>query len=383
MTTPICSLRRLRRRRRARLVITTAATFTLAVVGKQLLKSETAPSTSSTSSTGRLDRKSRFLSVALPDGKCKVTWPELSEAAIEQTFAASFPGSGARMTRQLVEAITGIVAGSDRTYAKGEQRKITIKTHYPHRAGKELDLYGAESDGIDRGLLLLRNPRDAFQSFHNFKFEKENGLPNHSRRAPVEEWLKWRTDNVFDRQLLYWEEFVIFWMDKLSADKRLIVAYEDLVDPATGPQAALKLRDFLDEVDGVESIERGAVACLWEKLVNYKETGTAEIAANGNVGGKREGPEGYSKAYTRRQLNEFMAVMEKLMRTYASDETLVRILQRYLNDLRNTQPEIEVEVQTEVAADAQNGQAITDNDQATPNIQNMEMDTSGTTVAMT
>ena len=343
------------------------------------MKSETAPSTSSASS--KLDGKYRFMSVALPEGKCRVTWPELSEAEIEQTFAASFPGSGARMTRQLVEAITGIVAGSDRTYAKGEQRKITIKTHYPHRAGKELDLSGAESDGIDRGLLLLRNPRDAFQSFHNFKFEKENGLPNHSQRAPVEEWLKWRTDRVFDRQLLYWEEFVIFWMDKLSADKRLIVAYEDLVDPATGPQVALKLRDFLDEVDGVESIERSAVACLWQKLVNYKEDGTAEIAANGDVGGKREGPEGYSKAYTRRQLNEFMAVMEKLMRTYASDETLVRILQRYLNDLRNTQPEIEVEVQSEAPADAQNGQAITDNDQATPNISNMGIDASDT-VAM-
>ena len=324
------------------------------------------------------------MSVALPEGKCRVTWPELSEAQIEQTFAASFPGSGARMTRQLVEAITGIVAGSDRTYAKGEQRKITIKTHYPHRAGKELDLSGAKSDGIDRGLLLLRNPRDAFQSFHNFKFEKENGLPNHSQRAPVEEWLKWRTDRVFDRQLLYWEEFVIFWMDTLSAEKRLIVAYEDLVDPATGPQVALKLRDFLDEVDGVESIERSAVACLWQKLVNYKDrtTGTAEIATNGDVGGKREGPEGYSKTYTRRQLNEFMAVMEKLMRTYASDETLVSILQRYLNDLRNTQPEVEVVPQTEVAADAQNGQAITDNAdyvQATPsNIENMEMDTSDT-----
>ena len=35
--------------------------------------------------------------------------------------------------------------------------------------------------------------------------------------------------------------------------------------------------------------------------------------------------------------------MEKMMRTYASDEALVRILQRYLNDLRNTQPEIETD----------------------------------------
>lgn len=291
-----------------------------------------------------------------------MTWPELSEAKIEQTFAASFPGSGARMTRQLVEAITGIVAGSDRTYGEGGQRKITIKTHYPHRAGKELDLPGAgESDAIDRGLVLLRNPRDAFQSFHNFKFERENGLPNHSRRAPVEDWLKWRTDRVFDRQLLYWEKFVIFWMDKLSADKRLIVSFEDLVDSSTGPQIALKLRDFLDEVDGVESIERSAVACLWRKLVNYKDDRTAEIATDGDVGGKREGPSGPSKTYTRRQLNEFMAVMERLMKTYASDEDLVRILQRYLIDLRDTPPEIEMEPSKAevppIPSAAQNGQA--------------------------
>jgi len=323
-----------RRRRRARLVVSTAVALTLAVVGKQLLSFRSATSPS--------EGKYRFMSVSLPDGGCKVTWPELSEAPIEQTFAASFPGSGARMTRQLVEAITGIVAGSDRTYAGGEQRKVTIKTHYPHRAGMELSLSGAESDGIDRGLLLLRNPRDAFQSFHNFKWERENGLPNHSRRAPVEEWLKWRTDNAFDKQLLYWEEFLVFWMDKLESDKRLILAYEDLVDTVTGPEAALRLRDFLDEVDGVESIQRSAVACLWRKLVNYKEDKTAEIATNGDVGGLRDGPEdSSSKPYTRRQLNELMAVMEKIMRTYASDEALVRILQRYLNDLRNTQPEIE------------------------------------------
>ena len=109
-------------------------------------------------------------------------------------------------------------------------------------------------------------------------------------------------------------------------------------------RTALRLRDFLDEVDGVESIQRSAVACLWRKLVNYKEDKTAEIAANGDVGGLHDGPEdSSSKPYTRRQLNECMAVMEKMMRTYASDEALVRILQRYLNDLRNTQPEIETD----------------------------------------
>ena len=56
-------------------------------------------------------------------------------------------------------------------------------------------------------------------------------------------------------------------------------------------RTALRLRDFLDEVDGVESIQRSAVACLWRKLVNYKEDKTAEIAANGDVGGLRDGPE--------------------------------------------------------------------------------------------
>ena len=92
----------------------------------------------------------------------------------------------------------------------------------------------------------------------------------------------------------------------------------------------------------MESIQRSAVACLWRKLVNYKEDKTAEIATNGDVGGLRDGPEdSSSKPYTQRQLNALMAVMEKMMRTYASDEALVRILQRYLNDLRNTQPEIE------------------------------------------
>ena len=177
----------------------------MALVGQQLL--------SSTTSKIEVERSfnsmdfERLVSIALPNGGCEFTWPELSKAQIEQTFAASFPGSGARLTRNLIEGITGIVSASDKNFQKYNKREVAIKTHYPHRAGRDID--GAQD--VSRGLLLLRNPKFAIPSFHNFKFEIQNDLPNHSMRAPVNDWLKWRTDGQFDRQLSHWEDFVVYW----------------------------------------------------------------------------------------------------------------------------------------------------------------------------
>lgn len=113
---------------------------------------------------------SRRLSVALPNGGCKITsGQKLAAHKIPPTYQASFPGSGARMTWHLVMALTGISINDDFNHMKrGYEKVVAVKTHYPLSHGKLL-----KEDPTFRGaMLLLRNPISAIPSFFNFKYGK-------------------------------------------------------------------------------------------------------------------------------------------------------------------------------------------------------------------
>lgn len=109
----------------------------------------------------------RHLSTALPNGRCKVTPQKFAEKDISPTYQASFPGSGARMTWNLVIALTGIAINDDHDHAGvGYDRVVAVKTHYPLDYGRYV-----EDDPKFRGaILLLRNPMTAVPSFFNFKY---------------------------------------------------------------------------------------------------------------------------------------------------------------------------------------------------------------------
>jgi len=124
-----------------------------------------------------------------------------ADTHITPTFAASFPGSGARMTWNLITALTGQVTAEDWQISQPADiyRVAAIKTHHPHPHGREyptIEDVGTEKDWgareIHRGMILLRNPLDAIPSFHNYLYEVEQQLDGHSTRAPVEAWIKWR-----------------------------------------------------------------------------------------------------------------------------------------------------------------------------------------------
>ena len=77
----------------------------------------------------------RRLSIALPDGGCEITWPIKPKGRIQTAYAASYPGCGARMTWNLVEALTGLWTGDDWDNNHRGKDVVTVKTHYPHHAG--------------------------------------------------------------------------------------------------------------------------------------------------------------------------------------------------------------------------------------------------------
>ena len=105
----------------------------------------------------------RRLSNSLPNGGCEITWPKKPDPGTQITYAASYPGCGARMTWNLVEALTGLETGDDwNNNGRGEE-VITVKTHYPQSNGILVEF----DEKIQRGFIVVRNPMKSIPSFFN------------------------------------------------------------------------------------------------------------------------------------------------------------------------------------------------------------------------
>ena len=109
----------------------------------------------------------RQLSIALENGGCQVTYAQLAQVDIAPTWQASFPGSGARMTWSLVEALTGIRTNDDyNSHERGYDRVVAVKTHYPVKNSlfEELDYK------FGRAIVILRDPSSAIPSYFNLQY---------------------------------------------------------------------------------------------------------------------------------------------------------------------------------------------------------------------
>ena len=109
-----------------------------------------------------VEEGSRALSIALPDGGCEVTHAVPSATPIKPVWQASYPGSGARMTYGLIEALTGIKTNSDvDPHKAGYENVVSVKTHHPWNALNQGALIARLEDGPmsgSRAIVILRNP---------------------------------------------------------------------------------------------------------------------------------------------------------------------------------------------------------------------------------
>ena len=146
----------------------------------------------------------RRLSKALPNGGCRLTFPEKPNPGTPITYAASYPGCGARMSWNLVEALTGLHSGDDWNNNGRGSEVVTVKTHYPQSNGvlPEFDHI------INRVFIVIRNPIKSIPSFFNHIYEMRNHLPVHSTRAPVEEWVRWR-NAYLDTEIEEYKKFIM------------------------------------------------------------------------------------------------------------------------------------------------------------------------------
>jgi len=166
------------------------------------------------------------------------------------------------MTWNLVEALTGLETGDDWNNNGRGNEVVTVKTHYPQSNGILVE-FDAE---IQRGFIVIRNPMKSIPSFFNHIYEMRNHLPVHSERAPLEEWVKWR-NAYLDTEIAEYKKFICYWMDRYSAENRLLMTYEGLTDDLIGPEVAKSLNEFLGQVPGVNPIHADGVACVWRAVV--------------------------------------------------------------------------------------------------------------------
>ena len=120
-----------------------------------------------TSNEPNIEESRRQLSIALENGGCQVTYAQLAQVDIAPTWQASFPGSGARMTWSLVEALTGIRTNDDyNSHERGYDRVVAVKTHYPVKNSlfEELDYK------FGRAIVILRDPSSAIPSYFNLQY---------------------------------------------------------------------------------------------------------------------------------------------------------------------------------------------------------------------
>ena len=137
-------------------------------------------------------------------GDCQVLQGLPPTKKIAPTFAASYPGSGAKMSWNLITGLTGIQTGDDhRINEVAWDESITVKTHFPHKEGNpNIGSMMERTEGepglkfsFPRAFVMIRHPMNAIPGYHNYLYEQKKGLAGHSTRAPLGEWLQWRNAN--------------------------------------------------------------------------------------------------------------------------------------------------------------------------------------------
>ena len=235
------------------------------VVGSLGPASGIAGSSSQASSGSPFDLFRRQASASLPGGGCQITAALVPAEPIEPVWLSSYPGSGAKLGWNLVQALSGYVTGDEHMLnGAALDHVVSIKSHWPHPRGSPNVDDMIES--VPRSVLLLRHPMNSIATFFTYLYEREHGdtLP------PLEDWMVWRNGHAAE-QIDIWARFVDYWLSRYDVDHRLIISYEGLTDYQGGVPTARALAKFLNEGQGVTTIDDESVPCVWAKVAMYKE----------------------------------------------------------------------------------------------------------------
>ena len=277
--------------------------------------------------------------VSVPDQDPNCIVPDAAEKSVRNpVWTASYPGSGAKLTWKLIRAITGIFTGDDHDHnGRVEMGTIVaVKTHFPSHTPHEV-FTKEKLKHIHRAVLLLRNPINAIPSYHNYVYEQQNGLLNHSTRAPVDAWIKWR-NAFFSQELQAWVDHQKYWLNTYSSGALFIVSMEQLTSREMGPTTLHKLGQFI--AGGESDIEESMVApdkisCIWDMFVNSKVPGEMERRHSHRSGGPIEYP------FTSEQFDQILCALKTLKNEYHDSIDLSVILDEYYASIQETKAKLD------------------------------------------
>jgi len=276
--------------------------------------------------------------------------------AVPPTFTASYPGSGAKLTWNMIRMITGIYTGDDFDHDGLVQagQVVSIKTHYPAHGSPEENeaFHRLPHDSIDNAVLLLRNPLTALPSHHNYIHEMKYHLKSHSTKAPVREWIKWR-DIAFDIEMKKWVNHTKYWLDNYNIPEKrlLLLPFEALTDETDGPYQLRRLGDFLATVH--PDIRQGMVPptkipCVWNHFVKEQVPGESPILRGRAIAlfyagtteslaeqeGDYDNEEDPVYTYTPQQLETMLQALSKLKESQDSKfPEISALLQQYMEEV--------------------------------------------------
>lgn len=280
---------------------------------------------------------------------------------IGATVIASYPGSGAKLSWKTIRALTGIMTSDDYDHngLASKNAAVAIKTHFP-ALGDENGL-PAIIAYVPRAILLLRNPLNAIPSLHNFEYEQMHNLPNHSTRAPIEEWIAWRNER-FDSELNNWKTHLIYWMDRYPAVARTVLTFERMVNVDTGVEEFAKLGKGLQKRDPrIELPSDEDLPCIWEVLVSDKRVGDEGSRRKSRRAGSERGPPPYEFEHLDRMEGMFNDLKGMYLEREGVEGDLPAIMDEYVAMVRHVRDSMKEgngpSVEERIAQEAQERQA--------------------------
>eukprot|EP00986_Skeletonema_menzelii_P012997 scaffold7349_cov145-Skeletonema_menzelii.AAC.11 len=208
---------------------------------------------------------------------CNIQPPQPNDGSTSNipppTYLATYPGSGSRITRTLLKAMTGLRVHDESELDRPRRTNnvVIIQTRYPHSSG-QLVQFDSE---VHKGIILIRNPMHALANLFDELYARKKHLPikfqNADRRykdggPSIQDWISWR-DRVFESQLLQYGEYVRYWMKRYSDEERIVISYEDLMDDrgGEGEREVMRLAQFLRRIKDV-NVDLESVSCIWNTL---------------------------------------------------------------------------------------------------------------------